>query len=88
MAQNLEKKVEELQIEVSALKKKLAGIDYKEVVIDDTVPYDEVKKRVQEFMRTHPDKDYDSFQLMEILLLDPMLVEQALWELQKEGILV
>ncbi len=85
--QNLEKRVKELEKELNELKKK-AGIERKTVYIDDTLPYEEVKKRVHEFMHAHQDKEYDSFELMEILHLDPLLVEKALWELEDEGILV
>ncbi len=87
MGQMLERRVEELEKEVKELKEKLVhtGIESKTVIIDDTISYGEVKRRVYEFMNKHPDKDYDSFELMEELHLDPELIEKALWELQKEG---
>lgn len=87
MEQILEKRITKLEAEVKELKEKLVhtGMESKTVIIDDTISYDEVKRRVYEFTNKHPDKDYDSFQLMEELHLDPELIEKALWALQKEG---
>jgi hypothetical protein len=84
--QNLERRVKELEKEIGYLKKK-NGIERKTVYIDDTVSYKEVKKRVFEHMRDHSDKEFGSFELMEVLHLDPLLIHKALFELQEEGVI-
>jgi len=88
MEQMLERRIKKLENEVSELKEKLAqsAIEHKTIIVDDTVSFQEVKKRVLEFLKNHPDRDYDSFALMEELHLDPLEIKKVLLELESEGL--